>query len=93
MFEAFAVSTGAVALGEIGNMTPVVTELRAVTCPALPAVVLGTALGMMIASGPAEMLGERAAEVVQAHWVHRIAAAVSALLGLAALASCGDRTG
>jgi len=36
------------------------------------------------------LLGERAVTLVPAHWVHRIAAAVFALLGVAVLAGVGS---
>ena len=55
----------------------------------MQAVIVGTTLGMMIANVPAVLLGERAVRLVPAEWVHRIAAAVFALLGLAVLAGWG----
>ncbi|MEY4750458.1 MAG: hypothetical protein RIQ60_2672 [Pseudomonadota bacterium] len=53
---------------------------------ALLSVVVGTTLGMLLANVPAVLLGERATRVLPMVWVHRIAAAVFAALGVAALA-------
>jgi putative Ca2+/H+ antiporter (TMEM165/GDT1 family) len=44
---------------------------------------------MLIANVPAVLLGERAVKLVPAQWVHRIAAVVFALLGVAVLAGVG----
>ena len=41
---------------------------------------------MMIANVPAVLLGERAVKVLPIAWVHRIAAAVFAAIGVAILA-------
>lgn len=81
MFEAFAVSTGVVALGEVGDKTQLLALLLAVT--------LGTTLGMLIANVPVVLLGERALRALPVAWVHRIAAAAFALLGVAVLLGVG----
>ena len=85
-FEAFAVSTGVVALGEIGDKTQIATVMLAARYQALLVVTAGTTLGMMIANVPAVLLGERAVKVLPIAWVHRIAAAVFAAIGVAILA-------
>ena len=75
---------------EMGDKTQIATVMLAAKYQALPAVVLGTTLGMMIANVPAVLLGERAVKRVPAHWVHRIAAVVFASLGAAVLAGAGS---
>ena len=45
---------------------------------------------MMIANVPAVLLGEHAVKRLPAQWVHRIAAAVFAALGVAVLAGVGS---
>jgi putative Ca2+/H+ antiporter (TMEM165/GDT1 family) len=48
---------------------------------------------MMIANVPAVLLGERAVRRVPVAWVHRIAAAVFAVLGVLVLAGIDDHGG
>jgi putative Ca2+/H+ antiporter (TMEM165/GDT1 family) len=85
----FGITVIAFFLAEMGDKTQIATVMLAAKYQALPAVVLGTTLGMMIANVPAVLLGEHAVKRVPAHWVHRIAAAVFALLGAAVLAGVG----
>jgi putative Ca2+/H+ antiporter (TMEM165/GDT1 family) len=85
----FGITVVAFFLAEMGDKTQVATVMLAAKYPALPAVVLGTTLGMMIANVPAVLLGERAVKLVPAQWVHRIAAAVFGLLGVAVLVGWG----
>ena len=82
----FGLTTVAFFLAEIGDKTQVATIMLAARFDALVAVTAGTTLGMMIANVPAVLLGERAVRVVPVAWVHRIAAAVFAALGVAVLA-------
>jgi len=77
-------------LAEMGDKTQIATIMLAAKYDALLSVTLGTTLGMMIANVPAVLLGERAVTLVPAHWVHRIAAVVFALLGVAVLAGVGS---
>ncbi|MDP1775352.1 MAG: TMEM165/GDT1 family protein, partial [Moraxellaceae bacterium] len=49
------------------------------------AVVAGTTVGMMIANVPAVLLGDRIADKLPTALVHRIAAAIFALLGILTL--------
>jgi Ca2+/H+ antiporter, TMEM165/GDT1 family len=53
------------------------------------AVTAGTTLGMMIANVPAVWLGDRVVRRLPIAWVHRVAAAVFAALGIALLAGIG----
>ena len=83
--EAFLVSTGIVALGEMGDKTQIATVALAARCPDLLAVVAGTTLGMMLAHVPAVLLGDRIARKLSTTLVHGIAAAIFAVLGLLTL--------
>jgi len=91
--EAFLVSTGIVALAEIGDKTQVATVALAAQYEALVSVVLGTTLGMMVANVPAVILGERSADKIPVRLVHAIAAAMLATLGVAALLGVGRELG
>ena len=85
----FGITVVAFFLAEMGDKTQIATVMLAAKYPSLQAVIVGTTLGMMIANVPAVLLGERAVRLVPAEWVHCIAAAVFALLGLAVLAGWG----
>ena len=82
----FGVTTIAFFLAEMGDKTQIATIMLAAKYNALVAVTAGTTLGMMIANVPAVLLGDKAVKFVPIAWVHRIAAAVFALLGLVVLA-------
>jgi putative Ca2+/H+ antiporter (TMEM165/GDT1 family) len=83
--EAFLVSTGVVALGEMGDKTQLATVALAAHYAAPVAVVIGTTLGMLIADVPAVFAGDRLAAKIPMKLVHGAAAAVFAALGLATL--------
>ena len=53
-------------------------------------VVAGTTLGMLIADVPAVFIGDKLAERIPMVLVHRIAAAIFAVLGLATLLGAGQ---
>ena len=57
MFDALLVSTGTVALAEIGDKTQVATVLLAAKYPVLWQVVAGTTIGMLLANVPVVALG------------------------------------
>jgi len=76
-------------LAEMGDKTQIATVALAARYPDLLAVVAGTTLGMMIANVPAVLLGDRAVRFMPIAWVHRIAAAVFAAIGVAVLAGIG----
>jgi len=82
MLEALFVSTGVVALAEMGDKTQVATVAMAVHYAAPLLVVVGTTLGMMLADVPAVFVGDRLADRIPIRWVHRVAAAIFAGLGL-----------
>ena len=52
IFEAFAVSTGVVALGEMGDKTQIAPVMPGARYDALLTVTAGTTLGMLIANVP-----------------------------------------
>jgi putative Ca2+/H+ antiporter (TMEM165/GDT1 family) len=63
----------------------VATVALAAKYDALPAVVTGTTLGMMIANVPAVLIGEVAAKKFNVRLVQRIAAAIFVALGIGVL--------
>lgn len=80
-------------LAEMGDKTQIATVALAAQYNAFVAVVAGTTFGMMIANVPAVLLGDKIADRMPVRLVHRIAAAVFALLGVATLAGFGARWG
>ena len=87
--EAFLVSTGIVALAEIGDKTQIATIALAAQYHSSFSVVRGTTLGMMIANIPAVLLGERIAHRMPTKIVHHLAAAVFAVLGITTMLGAG----
>jgi putative Ca2+/H+ antiporter (TMEM165/GDT1 family) len=86
----FGVTVIAFFLAEMGDKTQIATVMLAAKYNALVAVTAGTTLGMMIANVPAVLLGDRAVKFVPIAWVHRIAAAVFVVIGVAVLAGAGS---
>ena len=70
---------------EMGDKTQVATVMLAARYESFISVVAGTTLGMMLANAPVVWLGERITRRVSLTLVHRISAAVFAVLGLLAL--------
>ena len=87
--EAFLISTGVVALGEMGDKTQIATVALAARYHDLVSVVAGTTLGMLIADVPAVFVGDRLAKAVSMKLVHGIAAAIFATLGVLTLFNVG----
>lgn len=81
----FGVTVVAFFVAEIGDKTQVATVMLAMKYAQPLAVTLGTTLGMLVANVPVVLLGERAVRALPVAWVHRIAALVFALLGVAVL--------
>lgn len=92
-FGVFGCTLAAFFLAEMGDKTQIATVALAAQYQAFAAVVIGTTLGMMIANVPAVLLGERIAHRMPAAAVHRIAAAIFALLGIATLLGAGSLAG
>ena len=88
--EAFLVSTGIVALAEMGDKTQIATVALAARYPNLLAVVAGTTLGMMLANVPAVLLGDQIAKKLSMTLVHGVAAAIFAVLGVLTLLNVGQ---
>jgi putative Ca2+/H+ antiporter (TMEM165/GDT1 family) len=88
-FGVFATTVLVFFLAEMGDKTQIATVMLAARYDALVAVTAGTTLGMMLANVPAVLLGERVVRRVPVAWVHRIAAAVFAALGIAVLSGAG----
>ncbi len=80
-------------LAEMGDKTQIATVALAAQYQSLIAVVAGTTLGMMIANVPAVFLGDRIANRVPVKVVHRTAASIFAILGIATLMGAGASLG
>ncbi len=87
--EAFLISTGIVALAEMGDKTQIATVMLAAQYQAWAAVVAGTTLGMMLANAPVVWLGDAITRRVPIRLVHLVSAAVFAVLGVLALVHPG----
>jgi putative Ca2+/H+ antiporter (TMEM165/GDT1 family) len=85
----FGITVIAFFLAEMGDKTQIATVMLAAKYGSLVAVTAGTTLGMMLANVPAVLLGERAVRFVPLAVVHRVAAALFALLGVLVLAGVG----
>ena len=84
--EAFLVSTGIVALAEMGDKTQLATVGLAAKYPAQYYwVVAGTTLGMMLANAPVVWFGDKITKKLPIKWIHRVCAVIFLLLGIAAL--------
>lgn len=80
-------------LAEMGDKTQIATIALAAQYQAVVPVVLGTTLGMMIANVPAVILGDRIADRMPVTIVHRVAAAIFLILGIATLLGAGESLG
>ena len=77
-------------LAEMGDKTQIATVALAAHYPSAWMVVAGTTLGMLIADVPAVFIGDKLAERIPMVLVHRIAAAIFVVLGLATLLGAGQ---
>ena len=78
-------------LAEMGDKTQIATIALAARFPQdFFAVIAGTTAGMMAANVPAVLVGGRLADKLPVTWVHRVAALIFALLGLATLTGAGE---
>ena len=78
-------------LAEMGDKTQITTVALAAHFAQPFMVVIGTTLGMLIADVPAVFIGDRLAEKIPMKFVHAIAAAVFAALGVATLMGLDSR--
>ena len=92
-FGVFATTLIAFFLAEMGDKTQVATIALAAQYQSLIAVVSGTTLGMMLANVPAVIMGDKIAGKIPVKLVHRIAAAIFAILGIATLMGAGASLG
>jgi putative Ca2+/H+ antiporter (TMEM165/GDT1 family) len=92
-FGVFGTTLIAFFLAEMGDKTQIATVALAAQYNSLIAVVAGTTFGMMIANVPAVILGDRIANRLPVKLVHRIAAAIFAVLGVATLLGAGKGLG
>ena len=88
-FGVFGTTLVAFFLAEMGDKTQIATVALAAHYPDLLAVVAGTTLGMLIADVPAVFVGHRLADRLPMRWVHGVAAAIFAVLGVATLLNPG----
>lgn len=73
-------------LAEMGDKTQIATVALAARFPDTVMVVIGTTLGMLLANAPVVWLGDRFSQRLPMAWLHRICAALFAVLGLVTLA-------
>jgi putative Ca2+/H+ antiporter (TMEM165/GDT1 family) len=92
-FGVFGTTVIAFFLAEMGDKTQIATVALAAQYNSLFAVVAGTTFGMMIANVPAVILGDRIANRLPVKLVHRVAAAIFAVLGVATLLGAGRGLG
>ena len=81
----FGVTVVAFFLAEMGDKTQVATIVLAARFPSLPAVVLGTTLGMLLANVPVVLAGKAASAKIPFRAVRIAAALLFAALGVYAL--------
>ena len=87
----FATTTLAFFIAEMGDKTQIATVALAARYSAdLLAVVLGTTLGMMLANVPVVYAGDWLTRRLSMAWVHGVAAAIFALLGVLTLFNVGS---
>ena len=92
-FGVFGTTLIAFFLAEMGDKTQVATVALAAQFQSLFWVVAGTTIGMMIANVPAVLMGDRIAHKLHVELVHRIAAAIFAILGVVTLLGWGESLG
>jgi Ca2+/H+ antiporter, TMEM165/GDT1 family len=92
-FGVFGTTLIAFFLAEMGDKTQVATIALAAQYQSLVVVVAGTTFGMMLANVPAVIMGDRIADKMPVKLVHRIAAGIFAILGVATLLGAGQSMG
>ena len=80
-------------LAEMGDKTQIATMALAAQFHSFLSVVAGTTCGMMLANVPAVYCGDRLAGRIPVRLVHRIAAVVFVILGVATLLGAGAKLG
>lgn len=92
-YGVFATTLIAFFFAEMGDKTQIATVGLAAKYNSLIAVVAGTTLGMMLANVPAVIFGDKIADRMKPEIVHRIAAAIFLILGVATLVGAGAGLG
>jgi putative Ca2+/H+ antiporter (TMEM165/GDT1 family) len=92
-FGVFGTTLVAFFLAEMGDKTQIATIALAAQYQNLGMVVAGTTVGMLLANVPAVILGDRIAHRMPVQLVHRVAAAIFAVLGVATLLGVGEGLG
>jgi len=77
----------------MADKTQIATVVLAAQHNTFIPVVVGTTLGMMIANVSAMLAGNRLANQILVRLVHRVAAVIFALFGVATLFGAGERFG
>ncbi len=93
MLQSLFVSTGVVALAEMGDKTQIATIAMTAHYAEPLLVVTGTTLGMLIADVPAVFIGDKLASKIPMRLVHTIASAIFAVLGALTLSGMGSHFG
>lgn len=89
-FGVFGATLLAFFLAEMGDKTQIATVALAAKFTDYWWVIAGTTLGMMLANAPVVWIGDKAAKALPVALVHRIAAAIFAVLGVLALLGVGS---
>jgi putative Ca2+/H+ antiporter (TMEM165/GDT1 family) len=92
-YGAFVTALVSFFLVEIGDKTQIATAALAAHFGNVVAVVSGTTIGMLIADGPAVVLGNALAEKIPFRYVRYAAAVMFAVIGILALLGVGVPTG
>jgi Ca2+/H+ antiporter, TMEM165/GDT1 family len=80
-------------LAEMGDKTQIATVALAAHYASPIWVVVGTTAGMLVADVPAVLVGDKLADKIPMKWVHTVAAAIFAVLGVLTLIGAGARWG
>jgi len=81
-------------LAEMGDKTQIATMALAARYPLdFIGVIAGTTAGMMLANVPAVLVGDKLAHKLPVKLVHRVAAVIFAVLGVATLVGAGESLG
>ena len=89
----FGTTVVAFFLAEMGDKTQIATVALAAQYQSFTAVVLGTTVGMLLANAPAVLLGNKFASSLPTTWIHRVVAAIFAIMGLGILLGLGSYLG
>lgn len=89
----FGTTVVAFFLDEMGDKTQIATVALAAQYQSFIAVVLGTTVGMLLANAPAVLLGNKFASSLPTAWIHRVVAAIFAIMGLVVLLGLDSNLG